>query len=97
MGVRSWNAPVRTGFITTQPISCITLAGPLGDVVTTAQVDEVTLLRPDVALVACTKRIIDRRADAADALPTEGRLTYVLVDDGAGWRIASAQTTPVRV
>jgi uncharacterized protein (TIGR02246 family) len=72
------------------------LAGPLADVVTTAEVDDVTFLRPDVALVACTKRIVDRRPGPADALPTQGRLTYVLVDDGEGWRIASAQTTPVR-
>ena len=72
------------------------LAGPLGDVTTDVAVDDVTFLRPDVALVGCTKRIVDRRSDAADVLPTVGRLTYVLVDDGEGWRIASAQTTPVR-
>jgi uncharacterized protein (TIGR02246 family) len=72
------------------------LASPLADVTTTVEVDDVRLLRPDVALVSATKRVTDARSEAADEVPTTGAMTYVVVDEGQGWRIASAQTTPVR-
>jgi uncharacterized protein (TIGR02246 family) len=68
----------------------------LARVVTRTEVEEIAFLRPDVALVACAKHVEDRNDDAdAGTLPTTARLTYVVVDDGDGWRIALAQTTPV--
>lgn len=79
------------------------LASPLADVVTTVEVEDIRFLRADVAIVANIKTVSDRRAPDADGeqpapLPaTAGRLTYVLVkEEGeSGWRIASAQTTPI--
>lgn len=71
------------------------LASPLRDVVTTAEVHDVRLLAPGVALVSCTKRVEDARTDRAAELPTVGSLTYVVVLTEGRWRIASAQTTPV--
>jgi uncharacterized protein (TIGR02246 family) len=71
------------------------LASPLRDVVTTAEVEDVRLLAPGVALVACTKRVEDARPDRVDELPTLGALTYVVVLEEGRWRIASAQTTPI--
>jgi uncharacterized protein (TIGR02246 family) len=69
------------------------LATPLARVTTTAEVDDIRFVRPDVAIVSATKHIADGR-DAADTFPSRGSLTYVVVDDGDGWRIALAQTTP---
>ncbi|PFG40984.1 uncharacterized protein (TIGR02246 family) [Georgenia soli] len=71
------------------------LASPLRDVVTTAEIHDVRLLAPGVALVSCTKRVEDARTDRATQLPTGGALTYVVVHSDGRWRIASAQTTPV--
>lgn len=69
------------------------LASPLADVTTTVDIDDIRFVRPDVALVSCTKHVQDDRA-GGDRLPTTGTMTYVVVDDGDGWRIALAQTTP---
>jgi uncharacterized protein (TIGR02246 family) len=69
----------------------------LSQVLTTADIDDIRFLRPDVAIVSCTKRVSDQRdhVSASDAFPTQGRLTYIVVDDGEAWRIALAQTTPI--
>ncbi|MCK6211458.1 SgcJ/EcaC family oxidoreductase [Georgenia sp. EYE_87] len=71
------------------------LTSPLRDVVTTAEVHDVRLVAPGVALVSCTKRVEDARPEPAAGLPTVGVLTYVVVRSQGRWRIASAQTTPV--
>ena len=71
------------------------LQGRLSDVRTRVEISDVTFLRPDVTLVSCVKHVDDTNPDAdAAALPLTGALTYVVVDDGVGWRIALAQTTP---
>jgi uncharacterized protein (TIGR02246 family) len=72
---------------------------PLAQVITTTEVDDIRFVRPDVAIVSCTKHVDDRRPAGADdgqaaPLPTRARLTYVMVRDPDRWRIASAQTTP---
>ncbi|WP_027502360.1 SgcJ/EcaC family oxidoreductase [Rhodococcus sp. UNC363MFTsu5.1] len=73
------------------------LATPLADVTTTVEVEDIRFLRDDVAIATCVKRIFDGRDSATTALPaTSGQLTYVMVEDGDRWRIASAQTTPIR-
>jgi len=72
------------------------LASPLADVTTTVDVHDIRFLRPDVALVSCTKLVHDSRAEADDGLPPAGSLTYVVTNDGDGWQIALAQTTPMR-
>lgn len=70
------------------------LASPLAMVTTTAEVDDIRFIRPDVAIISATKQIADGRG-VAEAFPSRGNLTYVVVNDGDGWRIALAQTTPV--
>jgi uncharacterized protein (TIGR02246 family) len=70
------------------------LATPLAQVITTAEVDDIRFVRPDVAIVSATKHVTDERDDG-DAVPARGRLTYVAVQEGEEWRIALAQTTPV--
>ena len=72
------------------------LASPLADVTTTVDIDDIRFLRPDVALVSCTKHVRDARTDRGDELPASGAMSYIVVNDGAGWRIALAQTTPMR-
>lgn len=75
------------------------LASPLADVITTQEVHDVRFLRRDVAVVDCTKFVHDGRdrADTATEPPLRdrGMLTFVLVEQPDGWRIAVAQTTPV--
>ncbi|GAA2826462.1 SgcJ/EcaC family oxidoreductase [Nonomuraea rubra] len=79
------------------------LESPLADVITRTEVADIRFVRPDVAIVASMKRVFDGRdpkvrEDPRAALPSaSGWLTYVVVkeEDGA-WRIASAQTTPIR-
>jgi uncharacterized protein (TIGR02246 family) len=70
------------------------LASPLAQVTTSAEVHDIRFLRPDTAIVSCTKRVSDQRA-TADTLATEGSLTYVVVDVDGEWRVALAQTTPI--
>jgi uncharacterized protein (TIGR02246 family) len=70
------------------------LASPLAHVITTAEIDDIRYVRPDVAVVSCTKHVSDQR-DTAETFATEGRLTYVAVEDEGTWRVALAQTTPV--
>lgn len=70
------------------------LASPLAQVITTAEIDDIRYVRPDVAIVSCTKHISDQR-DTTESFATEGRLTYVAVKEDGAWRVALAQTTPV--
>ncbi|QBI56265.1 SgcJ/EcaC family oxidoreductase [Streptomonospora litoralis] len=74
------------------------VASPLGDVRTRLEVVDIRFAADDVALVSCVKRVHDGRsgAEEVDALPSSGALTYVLTRDDDSWRIALAQTTPVR-
>lgn len=73
------------------------LASPLQHVPTTTVIDSVRFVTPDCAVVSCTKTVHDQRADAdRSALPGRiGMMTYVVVRQGGGWVIASAQTTPL--
>jgi uncharacterized protein (TIGR02246 family) len=70
------------------------LASPLAQVITTAEIDDIRYVRPDVAIVSCTKHVSDQR-DTTETFATEGRLTYVAVEEDGAWRVALAQTTPV--
>lgn len=70
------------------------LASPLADVTTSAEVHDIRYLRPDVALISCTKHVTDARSDGGD-LDSQGALSYVAVRDDDTWRIALAQTTPI--
>ena len=70
------------------------LASPLAEVTTTAEIDDVRFVRPDVAIVSCTKHVSDRR-NTTETFASMGRLTYVVVEHDGAWRIALAQTTPV--
>jgi uncharacterized protein (TIGR02246 family) len=70
------------------------LASPLAQVTTTAQVDDIRFVRPDVAIVSCTKHVSDQR-DTTDTFASTGRLTYVVVEENGEWRVSLAQTTPV--
>jgi uncharacterized protein (TIGR02246 family) len=72
------------------------LASPLADVITTVDIDDIRFVGHDVALVSCTKHVKDARAEPGEALPSAGAMSYVVVDTDDGWRIALAQTTPMR-
>ncbi|WP_019814936.1 SgcJ/EcaC family oxidoreductase [Saccharomonospora saliphila] len=74
------------------------LTSPLSDVTTSLEVVDIRFATPEVAIVSCVKTVHDNRSDAAahDALPTSGALTYVLTRSQRRWRIAAAQTTPIR-
>ncbi len=61
---------------------------------TTAEIDDIRFPRPDVAIVSATKHVSDQR-DTTEPFATEGRLTYVVVEEDGEWRVALAQTTPV--
>lgn len=70
------------------------LASPLAEVTTTTEIDDIRFVRPDVAIVSCTKHYSDER-DTTEKFPAKGNLTYVAVADHGEWRVALAQTTPV--
>lgn len=70
------------------------LASPLADVTTSAEIHDIRYLRPDVAIISCTKHVTDARPDGGD-LASQGALSYVAVRDDGTWRIALAQTTPI--
>lgn len=73
------------------------LRGQLSKVTTTTQVDDIRFVTPDVAIVSCTKYVVDERETSLKGtLPDRGCLTYVVVSDAREWKIASAQTTPVK-
>lgn len=72
------------------------MASPLAQVRTTFEIDDIRFPAEDVAIVSATKHVHDERdGTASGALPTQGRLTYVAARTSDGWRIASAQTTPI--
>lgn len=78
------------------------LESEMAKVFTRSDVEDVRLVTPDVALVSCTKHVVDERDDPVDdgalaALPSTGSLTYVMVKHGATWQIALAQTTPITI
>lgn len=78
------------------------LETPLANVITTAEIEDIRFVRPDVAIVASIKHVSDERGaslrdDPGTTLPSSsGWLTYVVVKEQDAWRIASAQTTPIR-
>ena len=47
------------------------LASPLAQVITTAEIDDVRYIRPDVAIVSCTKHVSDQR-DTTEPFATRG-------------------------
>ncbi|WP_326690563.1 MULTISPECIES: SgcJ/EcaC family oxidoreductase [unclassified Streptomyces] len=74
------------------------LSSPLKDVRTSLEVDDIRFTTPDVAVVSLTKTVHDERSEAegSSELPSVGAMTYVLTRQGDDWRIALAQTTPIR-
>jgi uncharacterized protein (TIGR02246 family) len=77
------------------------LQSPLAKVLTKTEIEDVHLIRPDVAIVSCIKLISDERDPSSKGstgatLPSEGRLTYVVVKVQDSWQIALAQTTPIQ-
>ncbi|OEU90183.1 hypothetical protein DB35_02455 [Streptomyces abyssalis] len=74
------------------------LSSPLKDIRTSLEVDDIRFTTPDVAVVSLTKTVHDERSEAegTSELPSVGAMTYVLTRQGDDWRIALAQTTPVR-
>ncbi len=73
------------------------LQSPLAQVTTEVEVEDIRFVRDDVAIVSCVKHVHDEREDATTSLPAAGALTYVMAKQPEGWRIALAQTTPIRV
>ena len=71
------------------------LQSRLANVITRVEIVDVRFATPDVAIVSCIKHVSDQNTDATDELPLKGSLTYTLVREPEGWRIALAQTTPV--
>jgi uncharacterized protein (TIGR02246 family) len=69
------------------------LKSPMAQVFTRLEVEDVRFIRPDVALVSCAKHVSDERGEGP-ALPTRGSLTFTVVHEPDGWKIALAQTTP---
>jgi uncharacterized protein (TIGR02246 family) len=70
------------------------LASPMAKVFTRLQIEDIRFIRPDVALVSCAKHVSDERGEGP-APQTAGSLTFTVVREPAGWKIALAQTTPV--
>jgi uncharacterized protein (TIGR02246 family) len=70
------------------------LASPMAKVFTRLEIEDIRFIRPDVALVSCAKHVSDERGEGP-ALPTTGSLTFTVVREPDGWRIALAQTTPI--
>lgn len=67
----------------------------LDRVITRSEIIDIAFPQPDVAIVSCLKHIDDQNLDSDDAdLPSTASLTYVMVRQDGGWRIALAQTTP---
>jgi uncharacterized protein (TIGR02246 family) len=73
------------------------LETPLANVLTEAEVLDITFARPDVAIVSCLKRVHDGNSDRSDSLASTASLTFTVLDEGDAWRIALAQTTPIHI
>jgi uncharacterized protein (TIGR02246 family) len=75
------------------------LETPNADIHTTHDLEDVRFVRPDVALASIIKHVSDDREPSSEQhdhpLPTQARLTFVLVKEEQRWLIASAQTTPI--
>jgi uncharacterized protein (TIGR02246 family) len=69
----------------------------LAAVLTTNEIIEITHVGPGAALVSCLKRVTDENESDArlNGLPATASLTYLMVEQDQGWRIALAQTTPI--
>jgi uncharacterized protein (TIGR02246 family) len=73
------------------------LSTQLRDVRTEAEIVDLRPVTDSVVLVSCIKTVHDERGDGADDLPAPaGALTYVVTRTDGSWKIASAQTTPIR-
>jgi uncharacterized protein (TIGR02246 family) len=74
------------------------VSSPLRDVTTEVEIVDLRAIADDVVLVSCVKTVHDRREhDSGDDLPAStGALTYVVTGKDGSWRIALAQTTPIR-
>jgi len=72
------------------------LETPLAEVLTTTEVLDIAFVRDDVAIVSCIKHVHDGNRDVSESLPSSGSLTFVVIDEGDTWRVALAQTTPIR-
>jgi uncharacterized protein (TIGR02246 family) len=70
------------------------LKSPMAKVFTRLEIEDIRFIRPDVVLVSCAKHVSDERG-AGPALPTRGSLTFTMVREPDGWKIAVAQTTPI--
>lgn len=75
------------------------LETPQADIHTRHELEDVRFLRPDVALASIIKHVSDDRDASSQEpdspLPSQARLTFVLVKEEDRWLIASAQTTPI--
>jgi uncharacterized protein (TIGR02246 family) len=71
------------------------LNSPMAKVFTRLEVEDIRFIHPDVALVSCAKYVSDERDERPAALPTRASLTFTVVREPDGWRIALAQTTPI--
>lgn len=73
------------------------LASPLRDVRTSVDVVDVRFPAADVAVVSTVKTVHDGRSEVdRTELPEQGAMMYTMVRTDDGWRIALAQTTPIR-
>ena len=69
------------------------LQSSLANVITRTEVLDIRFARPGIAIVSCVKHVSDMNPDAG-SLPLRGSLTYVVIKQEEGWKIALAQTTP---
>ena len=70
------------------------LKSPMAKVFTRLEIEDIRFIGPDIALVSCAKHVSDERGEGP-ALPTRGSLTFTVVREPDGWKIAVAQTTPI--
>jgi uncharacterized protein (TIGR02246 family) len=67
----------------------------LAKVTTRSELEDITFVGPDTAVVSCVKYIFDGNAQETAEEPAKGSLSFVVVRQGDGWRIVLAQTTPI--
>ena len=77
------------------------LESPLAKVLTKIEIEDIRFVCSDIAIISCTKYVYDERIDSPDnpkaELPSStGSLTYLVIKNQDNWRIALAQTTPIR-
>jgi uncharacterized protein (TIGR02246 family) len=71
------------------------LKSPMAKVFTRLEVEDIRFIRPDVALVSCTKHVSDERGEGP-TVPARGSTTFTMVREPDGWQIALAHTTPAQ-